>query len=58
MCAAFEIPPPRLDELPISVEDGHRVGAFAGVVHRVVHVDPPLGILAHTVRVAVFEVCR
>ena len=40
------------------IEDHHGVVALAAFVHRIVDIDMPLGILANTVSVAVFDVGR
>ena len=44
--AALELLAPALDELALLIEHHHGVGALAGRVHSVVHVDVALGILA------------
>ena len=53
--AALELLAPALDELALFVEDHHGVGAFAGGVDGVVHVDVALRILDHAVGVAVLD---
>ncbi len=52
---AFEFLAPGLDELAIRVKHHHGVRALARRIHRVVHIDAPLRVFAHPVRVAVFD---
>ncbi len=54
--AAFEILAPGLDEFALFVEHHHGIGAFAGGVDGVVHVDAALGVFHDAVGVAVVDV--
>src|ERR1700683_1492758 len=54
--AALKLLAPGLDELAPVVEDHHGVVALAGIVDRMVNVDVRLRILAHAVRIAIFDI--
>ena len=55
MRAASELSSPGTDELPVVIEDHHRVLALAGGMHGVMDIDIALGIFADAMRVAVLD---